>query len=494
LTVAAVRRSLGNKIRVHFRSWIASSYARTRAPALLCLAASLCGCAGISEIRQTELFLGEYFAGEYEQASTVLGGESGLDYDAEQLLTSLHLAMALRAEGRFAAAQTAFDRAESQLLWKSDEIASVEDLLAAGFTLVGNDLMVSYQGTIYDGVLVNTFKALNAMHGGDLARARVELNRADQRQENAVHQLAAKVAALGSGEEDEEQYQEQVNRSMGEVMDPEGPVAARLQAVESLGRYRGLRNPFTDWLHGVFRLASGEANRASNLFRNAAVLEGRRNSHVLADLVEAERVASGGARTDGRVWVIHEDGTGPYLEAFRFDLPIYTGDGVLVVSTALPEFRRGAPAAGSLQIHVAGQEYRTEPLLDLDRYAATEFRAGYDSVVFKAVAGTVIRSLIQLEIQRQSREHGGLASVLNVVAPIASAVVTQADIRIWRALPRSIGVASLVRPDDGRMRISAGPGAARELILPPGRFVLVVVKTIRADVPPAVHVAAFGNE
>ena len=73
----------------------------------------------------------------------------------------------------------------------------------------------------------------------------------------------------------------------------------------------------------------------------------------------------------------------------------------------------------------------TEPLLDLDRYAATEFRAGYDSVVFKAVAGTVIRSLIQLEIQRQSREQGGLASVLNVVAPIASAVVTQADTRIW---------------------------------------------------------------
>ena len=478
---------------MRFRSWIPACF-RIRALALLGLAACLCGCAGISEIRQTELFLGEYYAGEYDQASAVLGGDSGLDYDAEQLLTSLHLAMALRATGRFADSQTAFDRAESQLLWKSDEIASVEDLLTAGFTLVGNDLMVSYQGTIYDGVLVNTFKAMNAMHGGDLARARVELNRADQRQENAVHQLAAKVAALGGGEEDEEQYQEQVDRSMEEVMDPEGPVAARLAAVESLEQYRGLRNPFTDWLHGMFRLASGDANRASNLFRNAAVLEGRRNSHVLADLVEAERVASGGARTDGRVWVVHEDGTGPYLEEFRFDLPIYTGAGVLVVSTALPEFRRGAPAAGPLLIQVAGQDYRTEPLLDVDRYAATEFRAGYDSVVFKAVAGTVIRSLIQLEIQRQSREQGGLASVLNVVAPIASAVVTQADTRIWRALPRSIGVASLIRPDDGRMRISAGPGAARELILPPGRFALVVVKTIRKDVPPAVHVAAFGNE
>ena len=461
---------------------------------MLSLAVILCGCVGVSEIRQTGLFLGEYYAGEYAAAGTVLGGETGLEYDAEQLLTSLHVAMSLRAAGRFETSQVAFDRAESQLLWKSDEIASVEDLLAAGFTLVGNDLMVSYQGTIYDGVLVNTFKALNALHTGDMARARVELNRADQRQENAVHQLAAKVGTLETGEEDEEQYQEQVDRSMEEVMDPEGPVAARLKAVQSLGQYRGLRNPFTDWLHGVFRLAAGEANRASNLFRNAAVLEGQRNRHVLADLVEAERVAGGGARADGRVWVVHEDGTGPYLAEFRFDLPIFTGDGVLVVSTALPEFHAGAPAAGSLQIYAEEREHRTEPLLNVDRYAATEFQAGYDSVVLKAVAGTVIRSLIQLEIQRQSREHGGVVSLLNVVAPIASAVVTQADTRIWRALPQSIGVASLERPRDGRMRISAGRGAARELILPPGRFVVVVVKTIRPDVPPAVHVAAFGDD
>ena len=454
---------------------------------------ALGGCAGFSEIRQTELFLDEYNAGKYEVASTVLGGESGLDYAAEQLLTSLHVAMTLRAAGRFETSQEAFDRAEAQLLWKSDEIASVEDLLAVGFTLVGNDLMVSYQGTIYDGVLVNTYKALNALHTGDLARARVELNRADQRQENAVEQLAAKVGALAGGEDDEEQYQEQVNRSMEDVMEPEGPVAARLQAVESLGQYRGLRNPFTDWLHGVFRLATGEANRASNLFRNAAVLEGQRNRHVLADLVEAERVASGGAGTDGRVWVVHEDGTGPYLEGFRFDLPIYTGDGVLIVSTALPEFYAGTPATGSLQIHAAGEEHRTEPLLNVDRYAATEFRAGYQAVVLKAVAGTVIRTLIQLEIQRQSREQGGFASVLNIVAPIASAVVTQADTRIWRALPQSIGVASLARPDDSRLRIRTGIGSTRELTLPAGRFVLVVVKTIRPDVPPAVHVAAFGG-
>ncbi len=453
----------------------------------------LCGCAGFSEIRRTEQFLTEYSAGEYQAASAVLGGDTGLDYDAQELLISLHAGMALRAAGRSADSQVAFDRAEAQLLWKSDSIASVEDLLSAGLTVVGNDLMVSYRGTIYDGVLVNTFKAMNSMLLDDAARARVELNRADQRQQNAVHQLAAKVRALGAGEEDEEQYQEHVDRSLSEVMDPDGPVAARLEAVEELGQYRDLRNPFTDWLHGTFRLATGEANRASNLFRNAAVLDGRRNRHVLADLVEAERLASGGrGAADGRVWVVHEDGVGPYLTEFRFDLPIFTGAGVLIVSAALPEFRPGSPAAGSLRLEADGQAYQTELLLNVDRYAATEFQAGYDAVVFKAVAGTVIRTLLQLEIQRQAEEHGGLASVLNVLAPIASLVVTRADTRIWRALPQAVGVASLPRPGDGRLRIT-GAGVAHDLTLPPGRFVMVVIKTVRRGAPTAIQVAAFGD-
>lgn len=467
--------------------------AAARAVAALAVAALLWGCAGFSDIRQTETFLTSYAAGDYDAASAVIGGASGLDYPEDQLLSSLHAAMALRASGRFPTSQTAFDRAESQLLWKSDSIAGVEDLLAAGLTLVGNDLMVSYRGTIYEGVLVNTYKAANALMIGDTARARVELNRANQRQANAVDQLAAKVQALRAQEEDEEEYRENIDRSLDEAMDPDGPIARRLQAVESLGAYRGLRNPFTDWLHGAFRLATGEANRASDLFRNAAALDGRRNRHVIADLVAAEQAAGGAGAVEDRVWVVHEDGTGPYLDQFRFDLPVFISrDRFLLVSVALPDLHAGRPASASLRVRAGGQEYRTERLLDVDRYAATEFRAGYDGVVAKAVAGTVVRTLLQVAIQEETRDTGALGEIIGVFAPIASAVVTQADTRIWRALPHSIGIASLPRPPDDRIRVAAG-GAEIDVALPSGRFVLVQVKTIVRDAPPVVHASAIGG-
>ncbi len=451
----------------------------------------LWGCAGFSDIQETRTFMERYSAGDYDAASAAVGGDTGLDYPEGQLLSSLHTAMALRAAGRFEASQVAFDRAESQLMWKADSIASVEDLLSAGLTLVGNDLMVSYRGTIYEGVMVNTYKATNALMIGDTARARVELNRAHQRQANAVDQLAAKVRALRAGE-DEDEHRESIDRSLGEAMEPDGAVARRVKAVASLGQYRDLRSPLTDWLHGAFRLATGEANRASDLFRNAAALDGARNRHVLADLAVAERAASGTAAGD-RVWVVHEDGTGPYLVEFRFDLPVFLDeDSFLIVSMALPDLRPGTTAAGPLRISAGGEDYRTETLLNVDRYAATEFRAGYDAVVGKAVAGTVIRTILQVAVQEETKDAGALGSIIGFVTPIASAVATQADTRIWRALPQSIGIASLSRPSDGTIRVSAG-GHTVDVPLPSGRFVLVQVKTVVQGAPPTVHAAAFGG-
>ena len=433
-------------------------FAVSRPSSVIAAAALLWGCAGFSDIQETRTFLERYAVGEYDAASAVVGGATGLDYPEGQLLSSLHTAMALRAAGRFEASQVAFDRAESQLLWKSDSIASAEDLLAAGLTLVGNDLMVSYRGTIYEGVMVNTYKATNALMIGDTARARVELNRAHQRQANAVDQLGAKVRALRAGqEEDEDEHRENIDRSLDAAMETDGAVARRLKAVESLGEYRDLRR------------------------------------HVVADLAVAERAASGAAAAGDRVWVVHEDGTGPYLDQFRFDLPVFLSEErFIIVSMALPELRPGRTAAGPLQISAGGEDYRTETLLNVDRYAATEFRAGYDGVVAKAVAGTVVRTILQVAIQEETRDAGTLGSIVGFVTPIASAVATQADIRSWRALPQSIGIASLPRPSDGKIRVSAGSHAV-DVPLPSGRFVLVQVKTIVRGAPPTVHAAAFGG-
>jgi hypothetical protein len=266
-----------------------------------------------------------------------------------------------------------------------------------------------------------------------------------------------------------------------------------LAAVEALGEYRDLRNPFTDWLHGTFRLATGESNRASDLFRNAVVLDGRQNRHALEDLIVAEEAAGSLGDVPARVWIVHEDGIGPHLEEFRFEFNVFTPSGPIFSAVALPEFVPGTPAMGTLGIRADGVEYRTQTLLDVDRYAATEFRAGYNAIVGKAIASTVVKTLAQVVVNEAVEDQGPMAKLLGALANVGISATTRADTRMWHVLPHSIGVASLPRPADGRILVAAGSGAAIDLTLPPTAFALVTVKTVTAGAPPAIHVAAMGR-
>jgi hypothetical protein len=334
---------------------------------------------------------------------------------------------------------------------------------------------------------------MNALHVGDENRARVELNRADQRQGNAVEQLAVKVQALGAKDSEGTAQSENVDKTLNDVMKPDGAVAQRLAAVAVLGEYRDLRNPFTDWLHGAFRLATGESNRASDLFRNAVALDGRRNRHALEDLIVAEEAASGMGGAPPRVWIVHEDGIGPHLEEFRFEFNVITLSGPIFSAIALPEFMPGRPAIDTLGIRADGVEYQTQPLLNVDRYAATEFRAGYNAIVGKAVASATVKVIAQVAVNEAVKDEGALAILLGAVANVAISASSRADTRMWHVLPRSIGIASLPRPADGRLVIAAGSGAAVDLTLPPTSFALVTVKTVSANAPPVIHVAPMGR-
>ena len=354
--------------------------------------------------------------------------------------------------------------------------------------------MRSYQGNIYDGVLINTYKAINALHMGDENRARVELNRADQRQTNAVEQLAVKVQALGAEDPEENAQPANVDRTLNDVMKPDGAVAQRLAAVEALGEYRNLRNPFTDWLHGAFRLATGESNRASDLFRNVVALDGQQNRYALEDLIVAEEAAGSLGNAPPRVWIVHEDGIGPHLEEFRLRIQCLHAEwanlfrhcaaGICGRQTRHRYARGFAPVARNIG---------PKSLLNVDRYAATEFRAGYNAVVGKAIASTVVKTLAQVAVNETVGDEGLAGALLGLFANAAISATTRADTRMWHVLPHSIGVASLPRPTDGRLLISAGSGAEIDLTLPSTAFALVTVKTVNSGAPPAIHVAAMGH-
>ena len=288
----------------------------------------------------------------------------------------------------------------------------------------------------------------------------------------------------------------EIDQTYSEATKPDSELGKRLAAVRGLGKYKDLRNPFTDWLHGAFRLATGEANRASDLFRNAVVLNGERNRYVKEDFRIAEEAAGDtmGA-APRRVWIVHEDGLGPRLDEFRYELPVIAPSGYIYAGIAVPEFVTGTPGVGSLFLQADGATYRTEALLNVDRYAATEFEAGYDAIIGKAVASAVIKVIAQIAADQAAEQMDDpiLGLLFDIGTSVIAEATTQADTRMWRALPQSINIASLPWPEDDRIQISAGGGPIADIQLPPANFVIVTVKTVSSGAPAAVHIAALSG-
>ena len=350
---------------------------------------------GVSGCQNYDSFVSLYNQGAYLQASESLGGEKALDQDSD-LLTGLYLGSAFRAQGLFNASTQAFDQAEQHLLWKHDGIQNLSDLIDSGIGFFISEAATSYQGQIYEGVLLNTYKALNHLQSHNFDQARIEFNRATQRQENAVTQLQEKLDALEQTDTSP-QDQEILDHSHAEILEQNPTLQTRLQAIQSLTTQKNLRNPFTDYWHGIFRLIDNDSNRASDLLRNATVLS--QNSYVLEDFALAERSASSSLPPDfQRLWVLYEDGTGPYLTAYDvgYDLFSFELEEYLFVSFSVPEFNHGFPAWDTLTIHSHDQTYHTQTLLDLNQYAQTEFDLAYPTILKKAIASSVFKTLAQV--------------------------------------------------------------------------------------------------
>ena len=447
---------------------------------------------GCSTADLREEFMQKFTQGDYNAAAIVTGGDSGTDYDRDDLLLTLYTGSALRADGRFKDSIIAFNTAEQHLLWQADGTSLLDYTIASTIS----EAWTSYSGWIYEGILINTFKALTYLQLGDIDQARVEFNRADVRQENAIRQLSSAVEALQPSDDEQQTYSERIHQTYLTISPY---LEERLEAIRQIGQYRDLRNPLTDWLHGIFRLATGDPNRASNLLRNAVVLNERQNPYLIQDFTDAEQQARFLTPTQlGRVWVIYEDGIGPSFKEWRRDLFLNIGTGVpLHIGIALPEFVPGQPAYGGITLSADAQTYTTSPLLNLDQLVATEFGTGYDALVARVISTAVIKASLQIASDIPQDEDTGdsiILSIIRVLTRLFSVTTTSADVRSWEALPHTVSIARLSRPQNGQLSIITAQGQESHTITLPGSQsadVILLVKAVTQNVPIVYYVTSF---
>ena len=432
--------------------------------------------------------------------------------DGDRLMWRLMAASAYDLAGDTENALANFDYAEDIMI-ANDKRSVFSQSVDTAYAMMLNDKFFPYDGGGQDRIFTCLYKAIGYASLNNADAARTELNRAAQHQENwlwerrkdilaADERLAKESAAYAMDKSDG--HGNNAGQSHVAVQNALKDGSFRTTVREAFGfdiftsgvldklRPADYQNPYVSHVCGIFRWLNGDGDGRGYL-RDVVALRPE-NPFVARDFSACDR----GLKPKGQVWVYVEDGLCPERESWRIDLPIalipYARRYVSYVGLCLPRLIERPPAASSWTV---GGE-KMEVLADVDALAKIEYDVYMRGALTREISRTIVDVGIQVALgvaaeaalARHNKRGGrGLsgeylalkASQLTVAA--YSAARRGADTRCWPTLPKTVYVARVPRPADGKLSINADGGNAVDVVLPEGNSMVFVRKPSAAAVP-----------
>jgi hypothetical protein len=435
---------------------------------------------------QLEVFNGYFRSSDYakslEFASSKISNSQRPG--GEDLLWSLQAGSIERLQHNCQRSTEYFDKSEEMLKY-FDLQSNIGD--AAVATIV-NDNAMPYKGEEYDGIMVNTYKALNFMISKNDELARVEFNRAMDRQRRAKEKYAREINKLK--EEIEKEQQTKGSRLKDNIENPKIKqlISQRYAGLYEFEAYPDFVNPFSTYIAGIYFNLAGDHSKAVDLLKEAYGMV-QNNSYIAEDLATTEKVLDGGAKLNGTVWVIFENGMGPVKEEFRIDLPLFiVTNKVKYVGIALPKLAFREQAYPYLSVKADANEYKTEMVANMDRVVQTEFNKDFNIILTRAIISATAKAIAQYAIQEQDSSAASFASILMAAYSFAT---TAADVRIWTALPKDFQTARFRMPNDRRITIIPPGGVVFDIQIPDCSNAIVYLKIPFKEAMPVYDVITY---
>jgi hypothetical protein len=387
----------------------------------------------------------------------------------EDLLWSMQLGSLERIEQNHQQSNHYFDKSEEMLNFFDYRSGAADSVAATAVS----DNVIPYVGEEYDGIMVNTYKALNFMTLGENELARVEFNRALDRQRRAKEKFAREIAKLKDELEQAEKKQKKGKSHVKKSVDNpevEKLISSRYPSLYEFEAYPDFVNPFTTYVAAVYFNLVGDHSKAATLLKESyGMVSG--NDHIAEDVVVTERVLDGQGELRDTVWVIFENGMGPIKEEFRIDIPLFVATNkVKYVGIALPKLKFRQEAYPYLSIVAGGQNCRTQPIANMDRVVQTEFNKDFKGILTRAIISATAKAIAQYALEEEG------SSLLSLAAALYSLATTAADVRIWTTLPKDFQVARLPMPADRVLTVEPPGAAPFRVEIPTCRNAVVYVK------------------
>ena len=374
----------------------------------------------------------------------------------------------------------------------------IDDFEAAAKISVGseagalftNQANLPYRGRAYDKVMLHTYQALNYLQLADHDAARVELNRALQRQRDAVEANAKRIEeaqrlaaeAKSGGVKDDQGRQGSsydVDRAKSDPKTAAGIAGVESKFNAAILPYGDYVNPFTTFLDAlVFTHLGADASDLERARKSweRVVNFAPNNPHARADYIAVEPdlqpapIAASAplspisvpasaepsavaahdtpaVAADTEVapaalpslphslaparltYVIFETGSAPYRDQIRIDLPLFlVTSGISYVGMALHELSPVGGHASSLTVTTAdGQSHRAALVASMDSVVAQDFKNEWPTILTKTIISTGTKATIDAILQKQIQDQAGAGGAL--LFKLATAI-TQAAINI----------------------------------------------------------------
>ncbi len=423
-----------------------------------------------------------HFSGDYVnslvEAQTLVAQTSAED----EVVLKLQLANVQREAGKIKESCDTFEAVER--LFDRYDLTPEISLSGEGIATFSNPYALPYRGRSYDRIMAATYRALNYLELGDQAKARVALNRALFRQEDAKRMGAEKerVAREEMGNVD---ARDSTSGRLVRSYEVSSAMSEGTADFVGLPVYQDYMNPLSVWLHGVFFLHTAQGiedvEKARKSLERAQALAPQ-NPSIKEDAIWA---AASGSRpaVDGKciIYVVHETGEAPVWTEHKFQLPLIIIDrNAPIVSVAFPKISP-VPNQDTLAIKYKSETFNPTLLASVDGMVAREFNDELPVVKTRAVASATLKGIAAYVANKAAEENNRrnnsqAAGFLYLATIIATNAYTtqsaQADLRNWATLPKNISMVRLVVPVSEKLNIQ------NSLARPPISFTVPNAKSL----------------
>ncbi len=242
--------------------------------------------------------------------------------------------------------------------------------------------------------------------------------------------------------------------------------------IDQWAAYRDIMNPALMYLSGIYFLTAGDFNDATTYLERAHGMVPE-NKFVVDDL----DLARAKQKPKNTVWIFIEDGFAPKLTEQRTSLPIFMEGGLSWVTIATSQ-----PILLDTDTTIDGA---TE-IANVDAMFMTEYNEYHTNEVLRAVTSAAGRAALQTTMFNSNSDAAPLLGLLSL---IYSEATTNAEVRTWATLPKTISVLRVANNKSGLIELrSHGNVMARVDVPGPGNYLVYVrladgrqdIKTMKA--------------